>query len=231
MTEQPHTERLIEHIELVRSRGDPAQMKLCVMSLVARLAGEAHGDQPICASPVIAAFARAVNDAMDRPTRQRLRPFAPRIVGTADRLDGLRQERLHAALIETLLPAIVTDLQAGARSHDQAQAAELTAELAGQLAHADDAEHLRLVQDTRWDRAALIWPLRNALAARRDGDGVQQAESVARVLIAAVSCLARPSRRTWYWDRAVAILDQLCDVADTGANVSATQSARPAELA
>jgi hypothetical protein len=231
MTEQPHTERLIEHVELVRSRGDPVQMKLCVMSLVARLAGEAHGDQPVCASPVIAAFARAVNDAMDRQTRQRLRPFAPRIVGTADRLDGERRDRLHAALIETLLPAIVTDLQASARSHDQAQAAELTAALAGQLAHADAEDQLRLVQDTQWDRAALIWPLRTALAARRDGDGVQQAESVARVLIAAVSCLARPSRRTWYWDRAVEILDQLCDVADAGARAPIARPARPAELA
>jgi hypothetical protein len=231
MTEQPHTERLIEHVELVRSRGDPAQMKLCVMSLVARLAGEAHGDQPICASPVIAAFARAINDAMDRQTRQRLRPFAPRIVGTADRLDGARQDRLHAALVETLLPAIVTDLQAGARSHDQAQAAELTASLAGQLAHAAPDDQLRIVQDTQWDRAALIWPLRNALAARRDGDGVQQAESVARVLIAAVSCLARPSRRVWYWDRAVAILDQLCDVADRAGVTPAEEAALPAEPA
>jgi hypothetical protein len=180
---------------------------------------------------VIAAFARAVNDAMDRQTRQRLRPFAPRIVGTADRLDRQRQERLHASLVETLLPAIVTDLQAGARSHDQAQAAELTAALAGQLIHAEEAEQLRLVQDTHWDRAALIWPLRNALAARRDSDGVQQAESVARVLIAAVSCLARPSRRSWYWDRAVEMLDQLCDVADTGAMTPAAETARPAELA
>jgi len=231
MTEQPQSERLIERVELVRSRGDPAQMKLCVMSLVARLAGEAHGDRPACASPVIAAFARAVNDAMDRPTRQRLRPFAPRIAGTADRLDGARQERLHAALLDTLLPAIVTDLQAGARSHDQAQAAELTSALAGQLAHADDAEQLRIAQDPRWDRAALIWPLRTALAARRDGDGVQQSEAIARVLIAAVSCLARPSRRAWYWDRAVEILDQMCDVAEVPTATPAAPRTRPAELA
>jgi hypothetical protein len=125
----------------------------------------------------------------------------------------------------------VTDLQAGARSHDQAQAAELTSALAGQLAHAAPDEQLRIVQDSQWDRAALIWPLRNALAAWRDGDGVQQAESVARVLIAAVSCLARPSRRAWYWDRAIAILDQLCDVADAGALAPAAETARPAELA
>ncbi|MBK1696432.1 hypothetical protein [Rhodovibrio salinarum] len=231
MTEQPHTERLIEHVELVRSRGDPAQMKLCVMSLVARLAQEAHGDQPRCASPVIAAFARAVNDAMDRQTRQRLRPFAPRIVGTADRLDDQRQALLHAALIEMLLPAIVTDLQASARTQDQAQAAELTAELTGQLTHGDDVEQLRIAQDIEWDRAALIWPLRNALTARRDGDGVQQAESVARVLIAAVACVARPTRRNWYWDRAVELLDQLCDVAEDAPVTPVAQDTRPTALA
>jgi hypothetical protein len=231
MTDKPHTERLIHEVELVRSRGDPARMKLCVMSLVARLAGEAHGDQPRCASPVIAAFARAVNDAMDRTTRQRLRPFAPRIVGTADGADAERRDWLHTLLVESLLPAIVTDLQASAHDHDQARAAELTAELAGQLAHADDAQQLRIVQDAAWDRAALIWPLRNALTARRDGDGVQQAEAIARVLIAAVSCLARPTRREWYWGRAVETLDRLCDVGADRKAAVARPADRPTEPA
>jgi hypothetical protein len=211
MTDTPDTERLIDAVELVRSRGDPARSKLCVMSLVARLAAEPHGDRPVCASPVIAAFARPVNDAMDRTTRQRLRPFAPRLVGTADGCDGKRRDLLHAFLLHTLLPAIVTDLQAGAGSHDEAGAAALASELTGHLVHAEDAERLRLAQDPAWDRAALIWPLRTALAARRDGDGVQQAEAIARVLIAAVSGVARPSRRAWYWDRAVAILDALAE--------------------
>lgn len=224
MTDTPDTERLIESVELVRSRGDPARRKLCVMSLVARLAAEPHGDRPVCASPVIAAFARPVNDAMDRTTRQRLRPFAPRLVGTADGYDGRRRELLHAFLLHTLLPAIVTDLQAAACGHDEAGAAALTSELTGQLVHADDAERLCIAQDPAWDRAALIWPLRTALAARRDGDGVQQAESIARVLIAAVSGVARPSRRGWYWDRAVAMLDALADAGAAEAAAPAPQT-------
>lgn len=213
MTQNPQFERLLGEVELVRSRGDPERMKLCVMSLVALLAAEPHSDRPRCASPVIAAFARPINDAMDRSTRQRLRPFAPRIVGTSGSDEAARGGILHRLLLDTLLPAVVTDLQASARGQDQARAAELTARLASQLAHADLDEQVKLAQDARWDRAALIWPLRNALTARRDGQGVQQAEAVARVLIAAVSCLARPSRRDWYWDRAIETLDALCDVA------------------
>jgi hypothetical protein len=225
MTQNPQIERLLGEVELVRSRGDPERRRLCVMSLVALLAEEPHGDQPRCASPVIAAFARPVNDAMDRTTRQRLRPFAPRIVGTAGADEGARRLLLHRALVETLLPALVTDLQAGARSHDQARAAELTADLARQLPDAAPDERPALAQQPQWDRAALIWPLRTALAAYRDGDGVSQAEATARALIAAVSCLARPSRRDWYWDRAIEILDGLCDL---GRRETPTQPARAA---
>lgn len=233
MSQNPRIERLLGEVELVRSRGDPERNKLCVMSLVALLAAEPHSDRPRCASPVIAAFARPVNDAMDRITRQRLSPFAPRIVGTSGSDEAARRAILHRRLVNTLLPAVVTDLQASARGQDQARAAELTADLAGQLAHADARERLQLVQDPRWDRAALIWPLRNALTAHRDGDGVQQAEAVARVLIAAVSCLARPSRRNWYWDRAIELLDELCDVSGASAParkapVEAGRTAEPA---
>jgi len=227
MTQNPQFERLLGEVELVRSRGDPDRMKLCVMSLVALLAAEPHSDRPRCASPVIAAFARPINDAMDRSTRQRLRPFAPRIVGTSGSDEAARRAILHRTLVATLLPAVVTDLQASARGQDQARAAELTAQLAGQLAHADEQQQLRIAQDAQWDRAALIWPLRNALAAHRDGDGVQQAESVARVLIAAVSCLARPTRRDWYWDRAIEVLDELCDVAPSKAPAAAAAARSP----
>lgn len=214
MVHTPEFERLLGEVELVRSRGDPGRKKLCVMSLVAMLASEPHSDRPRCASPAIAAFARPINDAMDRTTRQQLRLFAPRILDTAGGNEADCRTVLHRMLTTTLLPAVVTDLQASARSQDQARGAELTAQLASQLAHADTLEdQLRIAQDAAWDRAALIWPLRNALAAYRNGASIQQAESTARVLIAAVSCLARPSRRGWYWDRAIETLDALCDVA------------------
>jgi hypothetical protein len=217
MVQDPRTERLLGDIELVRSRGDPARGRLCVMSLVAVLAGEVHSDRPATASPLIAAFARPVNDAMDRATRQRLIPFAPRILGTAAGDDALRREIVQAELMHTLLPAIATDLQVGAHDHVQRRAAELTALLAGELAATPVDRQPALVQDARWDHAALIGPLRIAITAYRDRAGVQQAEAVARLLIAAVSCLARPTRRAWYWDRAIDLLDRLCEVDREGA--------------
>lgn len=215
--EDPRAERILDTIELVRSRGDPARARLCIMSLVAYLAGEPHGDRPESASPLIAAFARPINDAMDRATRQRLIPFAPRIQGTGASGDARRRDILYRRLLDTLLPAVVRDLQAGAHDHAHASAAEATARLAAALRETPEAEQPKLTQDPRWDHAALISPLRVAVTAYRDAEqneeaGVQQAEAVARVLIAAVSCLARPSRRDWYWAQAVDLLDRMCEV-------------------
>jgi hypothetical protein len=66
--------------------------------------GERETDAPCCASPVIGAFAILVNDQMPGDVRQRLKPFAPCIVGTKDGLDGARAEILRRALVEEILP-------------------------------------------------------------------------------------------------------------------------------
>lgn len=211
MAHDPRIERLLDTVELVRSRGDPERNRLCMMSLVALLAREPHSDRPRTASPLIAAFVRPINDAMDRATRQRLIPFAPHVIGTAQGGDAVRQEIMHHELMQRLLPAVVTDLQVNARNQAQARDAELTARLCGELVETPLEAQPRLVQDSRWDRAALIGPIRVAVSAYRGGQGEQQAEAVARIAIAAVSRLARPSRRTWYWDRAIALLDRLCE--------------------
>lgn len=212
MAEDMRTERLLANVELVRSRGDPQTGKLCLMSLVARLAAEPHSDHPQAASPAIGAFARAINDAMDRHTRQRLLPFAPRIAGTHAALDGDRRVHLHRVLVAELLPNLATDLQVAAVSETDATAAETTARLVAEVRARPESEQGRVVQDPRWDGAALIGPLRAAYLAHRDGHSEQHAESVARILIAGAYRVARPSRRTWYWDRAVAALDGMCDL-------------------
>jgi len=218
-------ERELSAVELVRSRGDPERRRVCVMALVAHLAGEAHGDRPAAASPVVAAFARAVNDAMDRSTRQRLVPFAPRISGTADGADRVRQDLLQGVLFDTLLPAAARDLRVAAGGGVRAGDAEATARLAAELAACEPGERARVVQDAAWDGALLIGPLRAAVSAHRSGHGEQHAEAVARVLIAAVTGLARPSRRAWYWNLAVDVLDRLCEV---GADAPAGTRARAA---
>jgi hypothetical protein len=212
MADDMRTERLLADVELVRSRGDRRTGKLCIMSLVAQLAKEPHTDHPQAASPVISAFARAINDAMDRPTRQRLIPFAPRIEGTHAGLDGERQRQLHAVLMDELLPRLVTDLQVAANSETEATGADLTARLVRDLRETPDETQLRLVQDVAWDGASLITPLRAAFMAYRHGAPVQQAEAVARILITGAYSVARPTRRAWYWDRAVDVVDRLCEM-------------------
>ena len=61
--------------------GNPAE-GTCVMEAVAMLAGEPFSDHPACASPVIGAFLRSWNDALDDDTRQTLKRYIPRLVGS-----------------------------------------------------------------------------------------------------------------------------------------------------
>ncbi len=68
---------------LVLGRGNhPADDGKCVMEAVSYMAGEPHSDHPACASPVISAFMRKWNDDLDDETRQRLKPYIPRLIGT-----------------------------------------------------------------------------------------------------------------------------------------------------
>src|SRR5215203_3316849 len=95
----PRLQRALDRVELVGgSIGDPGQGRMCLMSLVAFLAGEPHSDSPDCASPLVQAFAVPVNDHMPYSERQRLKLFAPRIIGTNDGLDRVRAGVLRHAL-------------------------------------------------------------------------------------------------------------------------------------
>src|SRR5690606_11434490 len=56
--------------------------EMCVMEAVAFIAGEEWSDRPECASPVIGAFMRAWNDALDDDDRQDLKRYILRLVGS-----------------------------------------------------------------------------------------------------------------------------------------------------
>ena len=78
----------------------------CAMEVVAWLAGLGHTDAPSCASPVLRTYVIAINDAWPKAKRQDLKPFLPRMVGTAD--DGKDEQRSYIALdwlIRTYTPA------------------------------------------------------------------------------------------------------------------------------
>ncbi len=92
---------------------------VCLLEAVALFAGERHSDHPVCASPVLIAYGIGLNDQWDTATRQHLKPFIPRIVGTAG--DGQDEARSFLALdwlIRTYTPAWLdlAGLDAAARS-------------------------------------------------------------------------------------------------------------------
>ena len=55
-----------------------------LMEAVSALAGEPWSNSPSCTSPVIAAYARSLNDWLPDGARQRLKAYIPRLVGTAE---------------------------------------------------------------------------------------------------------------------------------------------------
>ncbi|RDD63907.1 hypothetical protein [Ferruginivarius sediminum] len=177
-------QRLYDRIELITGVGDARLGKLCIMSFVSLLAGENFGDRPKSASQVIRKFAIPVNDRMGSPERQRLKPFAPRIVGTNDGRDRERAVLLYRAIVEEVLPVLPLT---GVNLNDQAAVEAAIGYRAGQ--------NLKYIRHA-WEEA------RYDVLAKECGH-----------LIAALSERAGDSRRqAWFWDKAIDLLDRLCDI-------------------
>lgn len=67
---------------VLKSGGHTPDGEYCVMELAAFIAEEPWSDHPKCVSPVIAAFLRSWNDALDDETRQILKPYAIKSLNT-----------------------------------------------------------------------------------------------------------------------------------------------------
>ena len=72
---------------------------VCVVELASLISGEDFSDRPDCVCEVIAAYLRSWNDRLGHRERQRLCPYADRVVGTrADRATrALRRDVCLAA--------------------------------------------------------------------------------------------------------------------------------------
>jgi hypothetical protein len=66
---------------------------VCVVELASVMANEEFSDRPRCVCPVIGAFLRGWNDRAGHAERQRLAPYAGRIVGSRDASSVTRQRR------------------------------------------------------------------------------------------------------------------------------------------
>jgi hypothetical protein len=185
-------QRVSDRVELVSgSIGNPGEGRMCLMSFVAFLAGEAHSDAPSRASPLIQAYAVLINDHMPYEVRQRLKPFAPRIIGTNDGLDAARAQLLRQVLEREILPR--------AASQGRMQPAE-----------PERAGFLGLRRLWRWLRKDELQRFLDC-GPYRDDD-VTMASQAAR-LIAQLARSAQTAReREWYWNAAIGLLDRLCDI-------------------
>lgn len=72
----------LEKLILLKGGHNGPESGFCVMELTAFLAHEPWSDSPACTSPVIAGFLRSWNDGLDDETRQRLKPYAAKVIGT-----------------------------------------------------------------------------------------------------------------------------------------------------
>src|SRR5262249_29548912 len=69
----------MDNIVLQANAHSTREQGVCVMEAMAWFSGEKHSDQPQCACPVIAAFARRLNDRLCDEQRQRLKDLIPRL--------------------------------------------------------------------------------------------------------------------------------------------------------
>jgi hypothetical protein len=210
MEHDPRLQRAFDRVELVGGTiGNPDEGRLCLMSLVAFLAGEEHSDSPRCASPLVQTFAVLVNDRMPRAARQRLKPFAPRIIGTADGRDGARADLLRSILAHEVLPRAV--------GQGLLQPAVLT-----------QGRVLDVRRLWRWLRTDKRQRLVDCALSPGD-DEVATAGHAARLIARLASEAPDARAREWYWDAAIDSLDRLCGVGaptPRGAGVRAERVAR-----
>jgi hypothetical protein len=132
----------------------------CAMEWVSFLAGEPHGDDPSCVSPVLRAYCTSLNDTLDDASRQLLRPYLARTIGTAsDGLDGERSWMAMDWLIRTYVPAwlAAADLTVPASRLTRLPAVVDSATLRPALAALRDAR-----RDTRATWAAALGSARPA---------------------------------------------------------------------
>jgi len=68
---------------------DANSKRLCALELVSFMERLPHSDHPACTCELLGAYVRQLNDRLDEVGRQRLLPYLPRLVGTADDGFGL----------------------------------------------------------------------------------------------------------------------------------------------
>lgn len=220
MTTNISHQRLYDSVSLVPHIGNRADNELCVMSLVALLAGERHTDRPQGACPVISTFAIKVNDGIDCEARQTLKPFAPRIVGTRDGLARGRAWVLANGILGEVLPRWAHD-----SGHTVSAALIEQLRISSQAFDPEELHNLyalvrRQAPNLGLDRGRLN-DVRYLLRACARGSDELVANSCASMLSDFARHPVNAEDSGWYWNKAVELIDAICDVGDGPASAGA----------
>ncbi len=171
-----------------------------VMEAVSLLAGEPWSTSPTCTSPVIAVYARSLNDWLADDERQRLRAYIPRLIGTTASDLELRRGFIcadaavrtfaslafaAAGLVEeaSKLAALApVDGESAGSARVAAESAEAEARVAASLSAWSTAESMRSAAEAARAaaRAASSVPQSPQAAARAAARAAESAEAAAR---------------------------------------------------
>jgi hypothetical protein len=150
-------------VRLGRGKHSSPEHGVCAMELASMLAGERFSDRPRAVCPVVGAFLRTYNDAVDDERRQDLYRFAAEAVGTAAtvEVERRRAERCVAWAAE-VAPGSRFGLRRWATRRRFAAAGEFAARAA---ARQPDAEHhwraLLFLDELIGDRRSPVVPARS----------------------------------------------------------------------
>ena len=184
-------ESLFVQVELVAGKGRRRDARLCIMSFVALLAGERHTDAPVTASSFVRHFAIVLNDAMPHAQRQKLKLFAPRLIGTNDGFDGQRAVLVRQVFQAEVAPRISDDYAAGLLP------SQIGGDATGFTAGYSPVSHNQLDMDLDQDCSFI----RNRAAA-----------TAARILVDCAVLSANEADRRWYWAKALDLLDRMSEL-------------------
>ncbi len=198
--------RLHQQFPLRRGSHESRDRGMCTMEMVAWLGGEEHSDEPACACPTLAAYVRALNDALptDAWRERLLRPLAPSFVNTrGSAADEARRGFLvldHA--VRVMLPLVL-------RASRRPQAAAALADLAPVRDLGGARAALGAVTLWAGEQRAVRWLLQRA------AEGLPPARYVG----AAVT-LARSVGDDEAWTRAAALAMELAQAAPVAQGLS-----------
>jgi hypothetical protein len=212
MTDLTASQSQFDRFELVTGAGEREKRELCVMSFVALLAGERHTDRPATACPVIASYVIKINDAIDCDTRQDLKPLAARIMGTNDGRQRERSWLLARECVNDVFARLLED--AGAPGEVVSNLPRMPLRPDSSIDYKSLSNNLQNIARKYHVPRSCLYDLRYLLRAMERRSHKLVASTAAVLLVDCARLRDGPVTENPYWNKAIAMFSQLCDVGD-----------------